>query len=487
VRLESHEPEALVIQSEFCLHADLSTRGTMALLHAVKTCLDDSSNTVLATNLSDLVQEILTLANVDLTVALEEFGTCIQQWCPILPEDNLRGGTNDLSQQMFSDRESKNPLLWLCLWLITKRTCLQQEHVTASELYRTMKQIAALMQSRRELHVEVVQIGMIIAAYEVGHGLQTPACQTLASCIALLRALSLDARRKKDMALVETTKWLKVSMLMLDRYVPRTQQSFDNELTYHSMIPISMTADTLSLTLFSNDPISKAIASSMDPEIPAPAPRPYASSPRKVHIRATVSLASGHVQEYIHARHHELDPEETYDQVDETINTCIQKLVDKPQPHTWLHCDAIAMAFWYGPYCCFNLSADMSLSTNILLQAAHMQYLDAVHPNPQELRPPTAMYIKAHLALKYSRRMAWDMVRVAIQKIQSAAEIPHLPFAGLCCVLRAGLAVLETRTYVNEDVVGEDEVQGFKQILEWFADRWGIGSDYLKRLEELLG
>jgi hypothetical protein len=60
---------------------------------------------------------------------------------------------------------------------------------------------------------------MIITVYEVGHGLQIPACQTLASCIALLRALGLDARKKKDTGLVETTNWLKVSMLMLDRYV----------------------------------------------------------------------------------------------------------------------------------------------------------------------------------------------------------------------------------------------------------------------------
>jgi hypothetical protein len=253
------------------------------------------------------------------------------------------------------------------------------------------------------------------------------------------------------------------------------------------MISTSLTTESIPLTLFSSDPISKSTAKAMNPVIPTPAPRPYASSPRKVHIRATVSLASGHVQEYIHARHHELDPEETYDQVDDIINKCIQKLVDKPKPHTWLHCDAIAMAFWYGPYCCLNLSADISLSTNILLQVAHMQYLVSVHPHPQELLAPSAEYIKAHLALKYSRRMAWDMVRVAVQKIQSAAEIPHLPFAGLCCVLRAGLAVLETRTYVIEDVVEEEEVQGFKQILEWFADRWGIGSDYLKRLDELIG
>jgi hypothetical protein len=115
-----------------------------------------------------------------------------------------------------------------------------------------------------------------------------------------------------------------------------------------------------------------------------------------------------------------------------------------------------------------------------------MQYLCTILHHPHTLDMPCPDYIKVHLALKYSRRMAWDMVRVAIQKISNETEIPHLPFAGLCCVLRAGLAVLETKEFVNEDVIEDGEVHGFKQILEWFARRWGIGGEYLKRLEELL-
>jgi hypothetical protein len=300
------------------------------------------------TTLSDLVQEILDLADVNLSVALEEFGPCIQQWCPIMLEQRLRGGTSDLSQQMSSEDVSKSPLLWLCLWLVTRRTCAYREHIDRSELYRTMKKIHALLQSRKELHLDAVQLGMLITVYEVGHGLQIQACQTLAGSVALLRMLWLAARKGKDTELVETTGWLKVSMLMLDRYVVFYTLS-DTVADRPSIIPISLTSDSVPIILPSNNTISKMVAKSIGPDIPAPSPQPYASSPRKVHIRAAVSLASGHVQEYIHARHHDLEPEETYDQVDEIINACIRKLVDKPEPHTWLHCDAIAMAFWYSP------------------------------------------------------------------------------------------------------------------------------------------
>jgi hypothetical protein len=252
------------------------------------------------------------------------------------------------------------------------------------------------------------------------------------------------------------------------------------------MIPISSTSDSTSITILSNDSISKAIASNLESDIPAPSPQPYASSPRKVHIRAAVSLASGYVQEYIHARHHQLEPGKTYDEVDEIINKCIKKLVDKPEPHTWLHCDAIAMAFWYGLYSHMHLHTNLIYSSNILLQLVQMQYLCTVLEHVRTLGMPNDEYIKVHLALKYARRMAWDMVRVAIEKIQNEAEIPYLPFAGLCCVLRAGLAVMETKEFVNEDVVNNDEVYGFRQILDWFAARWGIGSEYLNKLDELL-
>jgi hypothetical protein len=248
-----------------------------------------------------------------------------------------------------------------------------------------------------------------------------------------------------------------------------------------------MSSSTLPLTILSADPISRSLAMTIDPVIPPHPPHPYASSPRKVHIRAAVSLASGHVLEHIHAQQHVFEPEELYDEVDTLINKCIKLLVDKPEPHTWLHCDAIAMAFWYA-----NTTASLRvfrgliiLSSHILLQRAQMQRLCTILQQPNTFEAPAPEYIKAHLALKYSRRMAWDMVRVAISKIQSESEIPHLPFAGLCCVFRAGLAVLETSVFVDEDVVGGDDIQGFGTILGWFAGRWSIGREYLRRLEEL--
>jgi hypothetical protein len=201
------------------MHADLSQRGATELLQAIAAYLKDLTNPILVNNLSHLVQEILELANINLPLALEEFGLCIQRWCPIRLEQYLRGGTSDLSEQTKSADAWKSPLLWLCLWLVTRRTCAQREHIERSELYQTMKQVFALLQSLTELHLEAVQLSMLVTVYEVGHGLQIQACQTLAGSVALLRMLWFAARKGKDTELLKTAEWLQVSMLMLDRYI----------------------------------------------------------------------------------------------------------------------------------------------------------------------------------------------------------------------------------------------------------------------------
>jgi hypothetical protein len=93
---------------------------------------------------------------------------------------------------------------------------------------------------------------------------------------------------------------------------------------------------------------------------------------------------------------------------------------------------------------------------------------------------------KAELALSYSRRMTWDMVKVAVNKIESEEEVHRLPFAGLCCVLRAGIAVLETSGCVEEDIMLEEEMDGFQRIVGWFAGRYGVGRQFEARLVKLV-
>jgi len=98
----------------------------------------------------------------------------------------------------------------------------------------------------------------------------------------------------------------------------------------------------------------------------------------------------------------------------------------------------------------------------------------------------TPEYQKAVVALKFSRSVVWEMVRIAIQLVTSEESMLRMTFAGLCSVLRAGLAVLETRKFVDEDVVLAGELEAYVRILKWFAGRWTIGNEYLVRMETIL-
>lgn len=117
-------------------------------------------------------------------------------------------------------------------------------------------------------------------------------------------------------------------------------------------------------------------------------------------------------------------PNSSHEIVDTHISSCIKLLLTNPQPATWLHCDAIALGF----------------CSNLLLQQAQAQHL-AKLPPLSELHEQKD---KADPALRYGRRMAWDMIKNAVAKIGSKEEVTRLPLAKLCCVFRAGVAVLET-------------------------------------------
>lgn len=105
----------------------------------------------------------------------------------------------------------------MSLWLVMRKPCSPHENMGTIELYSTLKQIHAVLQSAPTADFLVLQIGLIIAIYELGHGLRIPAYQTLASCTATLRLLEFEAERKQDTESLEKLWWLKSSVIMLDR------------------------------------------------------------------------------------------------------------------------------------------------------------------------------------------------------------------------------------------------------------------------------
>ena len=316
----------LFVQQGIC-GSDISTHGRDVLLYVVITYVNREPGS--ANRFSGLVSDIIDLAERTASSLLEEHATSIHQWCPIIDEELLQKGRDgtydDLSSELLP-----SPLIFLCILLLSRTSCPHPEPIRTSILYTTIKQMIAIGQTSGEVSLELFRAGMLVAVYECGHGMAAQAFVTLSACVALLDLIKLDMRKPShDMLSEEIVSSLNAAIIMLDR-----------------MIPLSNMDGPLPLVCPTKQPLSTHVANMIEPAIPPPSPTPYASSPRKVHIRAIVALESGRVLEYIGAIQRGAVHVETYDEVDVAMATVIKKLVDKPQPHTWLHCDAIAMAFW---------------------------------------------------------------------------------------------------------------------------------------------
>ncbi|KAH7390996.1 hypothetical protein DE146DRAFT_151443 [Phaeosphaeria sp. MPI-PUGE-AT-0046c] len=439
-----------------CGHADLSSYGATELVQAVKACIDAPHHPDPATDLMGLVSDVLSAIGFNLAHAFTEFGPCIQQWCPIIVQDHLLSNCDYKVTEPVSTQEGpKDPILWLSLWLVLRKPCSPAEQMGTSELYTMLKQVHALLQSAPKLELSVLQVGLILAVYEMGHGLRQQAFQTVGSCTATLQFLELNAAQPQNSELEGNLTWLKASVAMLDR-----------------QLPLSMTADCLPLTLSSRHAISLALRKTLGSGLPPMSTRQSATSPRKVFIRTGAAIAAGHALEYVYSRQHGSDPDQSYDHADAVVNRCISMLIVKPDSLFLLHCDAAPMTF----------------CSHIILQSTHIQHLRNAGLCGQLPADPSPEYSKALIALDFSRSMSWEMVRIAVQLIKSEASISRMTLAGLCSVMRAGLAVLETRQLVDREyVIQQGELESYIRILKWFAARWQIGNEYLERLENIIG
>jgi hypothetical protein len=194
-------------------------------LQKVSACSDPFAPTDEDTvRLWNIIQGMLDVADFNISQALEDFGTGMHQWCPILDEDMLLHCENDMSKIA-----GRYPLFILCMWLLMQRPCIHQKNMGATELYRAMKYIYVTLQIDGDVRVETVQVGMLIAIYEAN--------LTISNCAIMLQILDLETSSIQINTQSRILGRLKSSLLRLDRYVcimHDTHDTFQANQTYHS-------------------------------------------------------------------------------------------------------------------------------------------------------------------------------------------------------------------------------------------------------------
>lgn len=227
-----------------------------------------------------------------------------------------------------------------------------------------------------------------------------------------------------------------------------------------------VTLSTSSPLLISpSDPICGVLSHRYHPALEAAPPGTPSKTLPKVQYRSVVALASGHALEYIRKLKQDPQWHGNYSVVNDQVLACIKMLLDHPQPVTWLHCDAIALGF----------------CSNLLLQQAQVHALTRLAESSSNYEAIQ----KARLALLFGRRLAWDMVVVALGKIESKSEVAKLPFAALCCVARAGMAVLETSGLSDENLASAEDIKRLQRVVSWLSARWSVGRQFEARLVDI--
>ncbi|KAI8662450.1 Zn(2)-C6 fungal-type domain-containing protein [Fusarium sp. Ph1] len=174
--------------------------------------------------LSTLIQGIFSAGGVDLPAMIETYFTIAHSWLPILDKEQLY---LDISHLLGYPgyQNDVTALLLICIHIFLQQPCQHPNHSVRSALYRTARRLFFLLQtSARSPSIALLQSGLLLAAYELGHGMSKDAYGTLGVCTSLAQQLSLEPGGC-DRGMIQRSEITQLDLcwsgiVLLDRYVP---------------------------------------------------------------------------------------------------------------------------------------------------------------------------------------------------------------------------------------------------------------------------
>ncbi|KAM0485402.1 hypothetical protein ACHAPX_001388 [Trichoderma viride] len=142
-------------------------------------------------SLSFLVRDIFGHACIDVTDIVAKYFSLAYHWFPFLDKDTVYSQAAQFISSGYSlggaANRDNSALLLLSMHIFSERPCQYSPHPAQSALYRTARQLFAVLQSSPD--IQLVQCGIILTMYACGHGLGREAYETLTLCIGLIRRL----------------------------------------------------------------------------------------------------------------------------------------------------------------------------------------------------------------------------------------------------------------------------------------------------------
>ena len=200
---------------------DLSPLGERYMLWVGCEALEEHRIEIQPT-LGGLIKSVFVAGGVDLEAVVDAYCTVAYNWLPILDKEQLRLETYRALTQT-GNCDDILAIVWLCTHIFMQEPCGHLHHAVDSALYRTARRLVFVLQtSTYSSDIGLLQAGILLTSYEIGHGLINEAHGTLAVCTALAQQLSLhpDSVHSHGMAAQSCKTQLQLcwgAIILLDR------------------------------------------------------------------------------------------------------------------------------------------------------------------------------------------------------------------------------------------------------------------------------
>ncbi|KAL7815920.1 hypothetical protein V8C44DRAFT_370519 [Trichoderma aethiopicum] len=425
--LEWSEPLAI---RRFLCGLELTPAGEKQLLWTVchgKGPYEAESDSI---SVMSLVKDIFSYGGTTVEEVTGDYFAKVHEWLPIVYKPTVISELERISLKGFTGpRDNPMALLLLCMDMINHH-CRHPHHGPNTLLYRTTRRLFSLVEaSGHPKQLAKLQAGLLLTAYECGHGMAVEASLTLATCVGLVRQLDMSASRNPytGEAPYDTMRnlcW--AAIIFLDRAI--TFSCSDGTATL--LIPTrgSLPQDLIPF-------VTQVEFAEVDTETKFQA-RVYAALCIGEAIAAVPGLPNASDCAAVEALFHDLVRQHAETSDDKDIYPV---------------CEGMAMA----------LSAVASLYKR------------------RAQNPGSAADAKLSLDIKFAYNIAFEMCRVegALIKTRKGSHAHRLCFSGLSCLYRAAVDLDE----ISPNGSTPEDFKQLRENLKWFLRHWSVADRLIGR------
>ncbi|PNP52459.1 hypothetical protein THARTR1_07063 [Trichoderma harzianum] len=430
--------EPLAIKRDSC-GLELTPAGEKQLLWIACQNQEQHSDQAGTKSLISLVKDTLKHGGTSVEQVLTRYFATAHNWMPIVDEPKFRFNLQIIREntELYYDPLA---LLLLCMLLMKQQPCYHPNHTSNSALYRTTRRIFALLNtslidaySLTRLHA-----GLLLSAYECGHGMAREASSTLASCFGLIRQLDMSAVQNKA----------------ADRHYADVQESA-RRLCWASIVFLDR---SIVLSCADNSAALLIPTSGILPQdaVPYMNKNDYAlmNAGTKFQTRAHSALLIGEAIKAVHG-----DPESTECiEAEKLLHYLVRQHAATSEGESYPVCEGVTMA----------LSAVVSAYKN-----------RAKRPRSAAAAPDA----KLGLDLTFAYNIVFEMCRAeGLIMGKRDTSLHRMCFSGLGCLYRAAVDLVE----VYPKGASAEDVKQLRENLEWFSGHWEVADVLLERLNRIV-